>query len=547
MSASRKKNLNKEQKTAQMTERQLYEQKEAKKLKIYTAVFTGVLAVLLVLALVFGVSKFITNNGILERNTVAVTIGEHELSNADLNYYYVDQINEFLNQYGSYASMFGLDLTKPLNEQVTNQETGATWADDFITSAISAAKHNYALIDAAKAAGYELSEAELTSIDNNINTMALYANLYGYADAESYIRAMYGKGANEKSFREYLHAQALATSYYNHYGTSLSYDDAALSAEDEANTAHYNAYHYNAYYMLVSKFYEGGTKDENGTTTYSDDEKAAGLKKAEETAKALAEGEYASVEDLDNAIAALPINAESTTASSTAYNDTAYNSINQYIRDWVTDPSRKANDMTYLPNTSTTTDAEGKETTVVNGYYVVMFHGIEDNSFPLANVRHTLIKPEGGKYNSSTGMTDYSEAEMAEAKLEAETLLNEFKAGKATSMDFADMANKHSADGDGTTGGLYEDVIPGQMVANFDAWCFEDGRKAGDTGLVESEFGWHIMFYESNSETTYREYLIDNALRGADVDAWYTALLEAVKVTEGNTKHMDKDPVLSKG
>ena len=547
MSASRKKNLNKEQKTAQMTERQLYEQKEAKKLKIYTAVFTGVLAVLLVLALVFGVSKFITNNGILERNTVAGTIGEHELSNADLNYYYVDQINEFLNQYGSYASMFGLDLTKPLNEQVTNQETGATWADDFITSAISAAKHNYALIDAAMAAGYELSEEELTSIDNNINTMALYANLYGYADAESYIRAMYGKGANEKSFREYLHAQALATSYYNHYGTSLSYDDAALSAEDEANTAHYNAYHYNAYYMLVSKFYEGGTKDENGTTTYSDDEKAAGLKKAEETAKALAEGEYASVEDLDNAIAALPINAESTTASSTAYNDTAYNSINQYIRDWVTDPSRKANDMTYLPNTSTTTDAEGKETTVVNGYYVVMFHGIEDNSFPLANVRHTLIKPEGGKYNSSTGMTEYTKEEMAEAKLEAETLLNEFKAGKATSMDFADMANKHSADGDGTTGGLYEDLIPGQMVANFDAWCFEDGRKAGDTGLVESEFGWHIMFYESNSETTYREYLIDNALRGADVDAWYTALLEAVKVTEGNTKHMDKDLVLSKG
>jgi hypothetical protein len=85
------------------------------------------------------------------------------------------------------------------------------------------------------------------------------------------------------------------------------------------------------------------------------------------------------------------------------------------------------------------------------------------------------------------------------------------------------------------------------MVANFDAWCLEDGRKAGDTGLVESEFGWHIMFYESNSETTYREYLIDNALRGADVDAWYTALLEAVKVTEGNTKHMDKDLVLSKG
>ena len=548
MSASHKKNLSKEQKNAQLTERQLHEQKEAQKLKIYTAVFTGVLAVLVVLALVFGVSKFITNNGILERNTVAVTIGEHELSNAELNYYYVDQINDFMNQYSGYASLFGLDLTKPLDEQVTNQETGATWADDFLNSAISAAKHNYALADAAAAAGYELSEEEVKSIDNNLSTISLYATLYGYADAEGYIRAMYGKGATEESFREYLQTQALATSYYNHYGNSLSYDDAALKAEDEANAAHYNTYSYNAYYMLVSKFYEGGTKDENGTTTYSAEEQAAGAKKAEETAKALAEGEYASVEELDKAIAALPINAESTTpAASTAYNDTDFKSINQYIREWVTDSARKAGDVTYLANTSTTTDADGKETTVVNGYYVVMFHGSEDNRFPLANVRHILIQPEGGKYNSTTGLYDYTEEEMEAAKLEAEVLLNEFKSTKGSNLIFGDLANEHSADGDGTTGGLYEDVVPGQMVANFDAWCFEEGRKAGDTGLVDSEYGWHIMFYEGDSETTYREYLVDYALRTTAVDEWYNALIEATKITEGNTKHMDKDLVLSQG
>ena len=546
MSASHKKSLRKEQQTAQLTERQLHEQKEARKLKIYTAVFTGVLALILVLAVFFGITKFISNNGIMEKNTIAATVGSHELTNAELNYYFVDQVNEFYNNYGSYATMFGLDLTKPLDEQVTNAETGATWADDFISAALSAAQHNYALADAAEAAGYALSEDEIKAIDTELSTMALYATLYGYGDTDAYLRAMYGKGATEESFREYLLLQALANSYYSNYATSLTYDDAAIKAEDDANPLAYNAYSYNAYYMLVSKFYEGGTKDENGTTTYSEDEKAAGVKKAEETAKALAEGGYATVEELDEAIAALPINEGSTTAASTAYNDTAYDSVNDFIREWVTDSSRKAGDLTYLPNTSTTT-VDGAETTVVNGYYVVMFHGVEDNTYPLVNVRHTLIQPEGGTPNPNTGMTDYSEAEMAEAKLEAETLLNEFKAGKATSMDFADMANEHSADGDGTTGGLYEDVIPGQMVANFDAWCFEDGRKAGDTGLVESEFGWHIMFYESNSETTYREYLIDNALRGADVDAWYTALLEAVKVTEGNTNHMDKALVLSKG
>ena len=506
MSASRKKNLNKELKEQKLTERQLYEQKEAKKLKVYTAVFTGVLAVLLVLALIFGVGKIntlISNSAFLARNTVAVTIGEHKLSNAELNYYYVDQINDFKNQYGNYASMFGLDMSKPLNEQVTNQETGATWADDFLNAAIGAAKHNLALADAAKAAGYELSEDETASIENNISTLSFYATLYKYSDAEGYLKAMYGKSASLKTFREYITTQTLAASYYNHYGTALSYDDAALTAEDEANAAHYNAYHYNAYYMLVSKFYEGGTKDENGTTNYSEDEKAAGAKKAEETAKALAEGEYASVEDLDKAIAALPINAESTTASSTAYNDTAYNSINQHIRDWVTDPSRKANDMTYLPNTSTTIDADGKETTVVNGYYVVMFHGAEDNSFPLANVRHTLIQPEGGKYNCTTGKTEYTKEEMAAAKPKAEALLEEFKSGKATSMDFANMANENSADGDGTTGGLYEDVVPGQMVANFDAWCFDEARAVGDYGLVKTQYGYHVMYFSGSTPIWY--------------------------------------------
>lgn len=547
MSASRKKNLSNELKEQKLTERQLHEQKEAKKLKIYTAVFTAVLAILLVLALVFGVSKFITNNGILEKNTVAVTIGDHELTNADLNYYYVDQINEFLNQYGSYASLFGLDLTLPLDEQISNLETGATWADDFIASAISAAKHNYAMADAAKAAGYELSEDEIASVDNNINSLVLYATLYGYADGESYLRAMYGKGATMESFREYVMAQTLATSYYSHYSTSLNYDDAALTAEDEANAVQYNAYNYNAYYMLASRFYEGGTTDEDGNTTYSEEEQAAGLKLAEETAKALAEGEYASVEDLDKAIAALSINAESDTAASTAYTETAYSSINQHIRDWVSASERKAGDVTYLANSTTTTDAEGKETSVINGYYVVMFHSVEDNSFPLVNVRHILIQPEGGTYDSTTGMTNYTDAELAEAKLEAETLLNEFKEGKATSMDFADLANEHSADGDGTTGGLYENVVPGQMVANFDAWCFEEGRKAGDTGLVQSDYGWHIMYYEGDSETSYREYLIDSTLRSADVDAWYSSLIEATEVIEGSTKYMDKDLILSQG
>ena len=120
MSASSKKKLRNEQNTAKMKELQLHEQKEAKKLKLMRVGFTVVLALILVISLVFGVKQFITTSGIREKNTVAATIGETELTNAQLNYYYVDAVNDFARTYGAYASMFGLDLTKPLDMQVVN-------------------------------------------------------------------------------------------------------------------------------------------------------------------------------------------------------------------------------------------------------------------------------------------------------------------------------------------------------------------------------------------------------------------------------------------
>lgn len=114
MSASSKKKLRNEQQTAKMTEKQVAEQKEAKKLTLYTTIFVVVLAVMVVFAIAIGVTKSITNSGVHERNTVALTVGDHEISNAELNYFYMSAINNFNSNYGSYAAMLGLDTSKPL-------------------------------------------------------------------------------------------------------------------------------------------------------------------------------------------------------------------------------------------------------------------------------------------------------------------------------------------------------------------------------------------------------------------------------------------------
>ncbi|MBE6922836.1 MAG: hypothetical protein E7465_06605 [Ruminococcaceae bacterium] len=547
MSASSKKKLRNEQNAAKMTERQLQEQKEAKKLKIMTAGFTAVLAVILVVAIVFAAVQFVTTSGIREKNTVAANIAGTELSNAQFNYYYVDAVYEFVNEYGSYVTMFGLDPAKPLDEQVINEETGETWADDFVTSALATAQATYALVNEANANGFTLTEDQLAALDNSLAELELSAVMQGFASAEDYIKAYYGHGASMESFRAYNEMNALAQYYYSNYAESLSYDDAALRAAETGKEAEFSNYSYNYYYLNVSKFLEGGTTAEDGSVTYSDEERAAAVKAAEAAAKALAEAEITSVEEFNAAIAALEINAGLETAPvSTANENYSYANVTSAAREWITDAKRVEGELGCVENASTTTAEDGTETTTVNGYYVIYFLGSNDNKFPLANVRHILVT-EGGTYDATTGQTTYTEEELAAAKAKAQIILDQWNVGSADEESFISLANEHNTDpGSKDNGGLYEDVYPGQMVTEFNDWCFAEGRKAGDTGVVGTSFGAHVMYYVGDSDMIYRDLLIEDSLRSADLSAWYQALVEATEANELDTKYLSRDLVLSR-
>ncbi len=541
MSASSKKQLRRANDTAKMTEKQLSAQKEAKQLKLYTIAFAVVMAVILVVAITVGVKQTITSNGIMEKNTVAMTVGDHKISNAEMNYFYMDAVNNFYSQYGGYASLLGLDATVPLNEQFVNEETGKTWAEDFLDSAKANVQTVYALADAAEAAGYTLSNEEITTIEYNLQNIDTYATLYGFADGDAYIKAMYGNGASKDSYLEYAKLTTLAESYYNHYAESLTYEDADLRAVDAENFGAYSSHTFNTYYLAASKFLTGGTTDEEGKTTYSDEEKASSVSAAEAAAQSLLNAGITSVETLDAAIAALHVN-EGSTISSTPNTNVLSSSINSTYADWVSDSSRKEGDMEVFA--STTTDAEGNETT--NGYYVVYYVGSNDNTFDLVNVRHILVSFEGGTTDESTGVTTYSDEEKAAAKKAAEDLLNEWKSGDATEDSFAVLAAEKTTDtGSAENGGLYENVYPGQMVVNFNDWCFDSSRKAGDTGIVETNYGYHVMYFVGNSDLTYRDFLIENELRSADVAEWHNTTVEAMTTTDGDFKYLSMDMVLS--
>ncbi len=123
----------------------------------------------------------------------------------------------------------------------------------------------------------------------------------------------------------------------------------------------------------------------------------------------------------------------------------------------------------------------------------------------LVDVRHILIMPEGGTTDEN-GNTVYSDEEWQACQEKAEELLNTWQSGEKTEESFGALANEHSSDGgSNTNGGLYENVVPGQMVEEFNDWCFDESRAAGDTGLVKTTFGYHIMYF-SDSRPQWRYY-----------------------------------------
>lgn len=544
---------------ANLTEKQLAAQKEEKKLKIYTLSFWVVLV--LCVCLVAGMALRGPVIGTMRKVTTAAIVNdEKKISAVELNYFYIDAINNYCNQYSSYLSYF-LDTSKPISEQFYDEANNITWDEEFLDMALESAKNNYALYNAAKAAGHTLTDEEKASSEELFSQLKTAAKSYGYNTSSGYLKALYGKGASLRSYKAYYEITSLASSYYTAYTEKLEADiDNDDLREFEADKMYeFNSYTYASYYMNVDSFKEGGTKDDKGNTTYSDEEIAAAEAAVKAAAEALAVPENNTLEALNAAIAAADKTGAATTAtadeatkdqatkaSATENKDVKYSSVNTAVQEWIRDDARKAGDIAALPY-STTSTVDDKEVETLKGYYVVLFQSVNDNTFALKDVRHILVSYEGGTTDEN-GSTTYSDEEKNAAKEKAEAILKDWEAGAKTEDSFAELAKEKTTDpGSKDNGGLYEAVYPGQMVTPFEDWCFDEAREVGDTGIVQTDYGYHVMYFSGDNETNYRDYMVKNALLEDTIEKWQTELNEATTVEAKNTNHIDRDMILGNG
>jgi len=143
--------------------------------------------------------------------------------------------------------------------------------------------------------------------------------------------------------------------------------------------------------------------------------------------------------------------------------------------------------------------AEG-DTTVAeqsSGYVAVLFHSRSRDDYHPVTVRHIY-----SQFNNT---------------------------GDKTENEFATLAATKSTDsGTASNGGLVSNMRKGAYVQPFEDWSFDPSRQSGDTGIVESEYGFHVMYFVETNELPYWEYKATNTLKSSAVNDWYDAITDGV-------------------
>lgn len=134
--------------------------------------------------------------------------------------------------------------------------------------------------------------------------------------------------------------------------------------------------------------------------------------------------------------------------------------------------------MTSLEAGYTFTDAE------LEAYYTENSDSYENIDLP--TVRHILFMAPVG----IEGYTDATEEELTAAKALADAALAKI----TTYEDMVSVGDAALADASASESAEYT-VANGDMVDAFETWCYDEARQPGDKEVVQSEYGYHVMYF----------------------------------------------------
>lgn len=394
----------------------------------------------------------------------------YSLSMAELDYIFLAVYNDTLSSwrsvYGdSYAtqlkSVMGLDIYLPLKDQML-MDNSSSYLEYFLSQTKSEARTLLLLCEWADENGIALTDSDKASIEVGVQSYVdaaeqnecTVAKLLG--DPMDIITADTLRAYNEKNYLAIMAATAIVNSY--------EFSDEQIDEEFTENPKEHAVVDYLVYTFETSDSVSAETAKKSA-------EELAAVTSAEEFI-AYAENYY------NNVLNAGKTSFTEFNAENLEMNNIGYYEGVEYL-EWMFDGAKEGE--CYMVSDDTNS--------VYNVYCLVNAPG--ENEYYLKNVRHILFK------SSSFDSTDA-------CKAEAERIYEIFKENP-TEEYFAELANEYSedraADATGKTdGGLYENVNYNQMVSEFEDWTFDDARAEGDTGIIRTSYGYHIMYFSGNGE-----------------------------------------------
>ena len=456
-----------EQKVMTKYDRKVQKRKEEKEKEKKEERISTAIGIVVLVALVCLVASFPIRTYLATHETYVVVNGE-AVNKVEFDYQYNLTKNNYITQYGSYLTYFGLDTSKDLSTQMYSDTL--TWQDYFEQNAVESLKQNKALMAEAKAAGFTYDTTdEYNTFKETIKTSAASAGI----SEKEYVRSIYGSYATMGRIEEYVKNDMVMNAYYQKLQEDNAPSDDEIQSYYEENKATYDSVDYRLTTIEADLPTEptelADPVEETAADTTGTTDGTAATDSTQDTAYQPYDAEIAkAMEDAK----VLADDAEQTVAKDgEAHENEKKSSVNYLISDWLFDDARKAGDTTVITNDNS------------HCYYAVAFEKRYLDETPSADVR--VIIPTEDK----TG----------------EEILEEWKSGAATEDSFAELCKKYTQDTSAVeNGGLFEQVTKTGMTEELSNWIFDNSRQAGDTVAITVSDTTYVLYYIGQDQPEWK-------------------------------------------
>ncbi len=454
------------------------ETKKRKK-KVLLTLFVSVFAVLALSTAIL--ADYLISSGFFMRRSVSVESENFKVDNCMMSYFLHTTSQNFASRNAQNLERLGLDPSEDLKAQPCYYSDGS-WFDYFLSLTKDSVKEMLLYAEEGLKNGAEFDETSYNDrCEDIIASIKDSAKEEGYRKNQ-YIELLYGNGVREKDIRNCVRLIYLSSDAYDSLYKEYSFTDGEIDAYYNENMGDYAIIDY------ISYTFES-TLGNNATDAEMNDMHA----KNEAAAEALAETK--TPDEFVSFVKKYSPDANYEKLLSQGVSKSSAGTIEEEV--YFSEKASLHETVIYSEDDLTYT-------------VYMLVKPMSAIDYDTKDVRHILIT--SSSYESDD-----------EAKAAAEEILAEISKEK-TEESFISLVEKYSEDTASVAdGGLYKDIELGEMVEPFEEWCYDESRTEGDTDIVKTDYGYHIMYFVGNGKPYYRK-IVEKDMKQTATDKAFSEL-----------------------